>query len=412
MGYKFNPFTNELDVVDSKWEVLDTGTYDYLQPINEAYGLIIGAEAGVSELVASFNGASAFFIDSTGQGLNYYVISGIGTSFVSLGGTVMSTAARGTAGAETQIPNQGILGVHAFAAYDGNNYSINFGSGAYGVLPGLYAVLASDPTADAFDLNVGIQALLGKSYVTAKMRNSSQNLVVINDANDDIDFQVNWDTGTALLVEGSSGTVTFGGTASFSSGLGIDWGGTNNDIYANTGTGIVTVRGVNGVNARVGSTDIVAVTSTATTLDSDLLFALGTARTIKPADRTDGAGAGYALSILGGSQTASTGNGGAVSMTGGTGTGLANGGAVTLNGGIGLAAGATNLATTRGALNLSRSGGTVGFFGVTATTRSSAYTPTNVTADRSYDANSTTIDELADVLGTLIADLQLLGLIG
>lgn len=43
---------------------------------------------------------------------------------------------------------------------------------------------------------------------------------------------------------------------------------------------------------------------------------------------------------------------------------------------------------------------------------SAVYTPTNVTPDRSYDANSTTIDELADILGTLIADLQAMGLIG
>jgi hypothetical protein len=39
------------------------------------------------------------------------------------------------------------------------------------------------------------------------------------------------------------------------------------------------------------------------------------------------------------------------------------------------------------------------------------YTPTNVTTDRSYDADSTTTAELADVLGTLIADLQSIGLI-
>ncbi len=38
------------------------------------------------------------------------------------------------------------------------------------------------------------------------------------------------------------------------------------------------------------------------------------------------------------------------------------------------------------------------------------YTPTNVTTDRSYDANSTTLDELADVVGTIIADLQTIGL--
>jgi hypothetical protein len=45
-------------------------------------------------------------------------------------------------------------------------------------------------------------------------------------------------------------------------------------------------------------------------------------------------------------------------------------------------------------------------------TASSAYTPTNVTTDRSYDANSTTTDELADVLGTVIADLQAVGILG
>jgi hypothetical protein len=41
----------------------------------------------------------------------------------------------------------------------------------------------------------------------------------------------------------------------------------------------------------------------------------------------------------------------------------------------------------------------------------SAYTPTNVTTDRAYNANATSIDELADVLGTLIADLQTAGVI-
>ena len=40
-----------------------------------------------------------------------------------------------------------------------------------------------------------------------------------------------------------------------------------------------------------------------------------------------------------------------------------------------------------------------------------AYTPTNVTPDHSYDANASSTDELADVLGTLIADLQAKGFI-
>ena len=54
---------------------------------------------------------------------------------------------------------------------------------------------------------------------------------------------------------------------------------------------------------------------------------------------------------------------------------------------------------------------TVGFYGVAPVTRAAAYTVTNLTADRTYDANATTVAELADVLGTLIGDLRLLGLV-
>jgi hypothetical protein len=54
----------------------------------------------------------------------------------------------------------------------------------------------------------------------------------------------------------------------------------------------------------------------------------------------------------------------------------------------------------------------IGFFGHAAAVKPAAYTPTNVTTDRSFDANSTTLDEIADVLGTLIADLQTMGLVG
>jgi len=62
-----------------------------------------------------------------------------------------------------------------------------------------------------------------------------------------------------------------------------------------------------------------------------------------------------------------------------------------------------------GALN--HDGSTVGFFGVAPAARAAAYTPSNVTPDRSYNADSTSTAELADVLGTLIADLQSYGLL-
>jgi len=39
------------------------------------------------------------------------------------------------------------------------------------------------------------------------------------------------------------------------------------------------------------------------------------------------------------------------------------------------------------------------------------YTMTNVTPDRALDANATSLDEVSDVLGTLIADLKIAGVI-
>lgn len=62
--------------------------------------------------------------------------------------------------------------------------------------------------------------------------------------------------------------------------------------------------------------------------------------------------------------------------------------------------------------DLQHTGSKVGFYGTAPTVQSAAYTPTNVVVDRSYDADATTTAELADVVGTLIADLQLTGLLG
>lgn len=58
-----------------------------------------------------------------------------------------------------------------------------------------------------------------------------------------------------------------------------------------------------------------------------------------------------------------------------------------------------------------QTGSKIGFFGVTPVVRASAYTPTNVTTDRAYDADTAVAAELADVLGTLIADLQAYGIL-
>lgn len=61
--------------------------------------------------------------------------------------------------------------------------------------------------------------------------------------------------------------------------------------------------------------------------------------------------------------------------------------------------------------DLNHDGSNIGFFGVAPAARASAYTVTNGSTDRAYDANATSIDELADVLGTLITDLKSYGLL-
>lgn len=61
--------------------------------------------------------------------------------------------------------------------------------------------------------------------------------------------------------------------------------------------------------------------------------------------------------------------------------------------------------------DLDHDGANIGFFGVAPAARAAAYTPSNVTPDRSFDADTVLVAELADVVGTLIADLQLYGLL-
>jgi hypothetical protein len=58
------------------------------------------------------------------------------------------------------------------------------------------------------------------------------------------------------------------------------------------------------------------------------------------------------------------------------------------------------------------SGGQIGFHGVTPVARSTGWAVTNVTSDKVFDANATTVNELADVVGTLINDLIAKGILG
>lgn len=96
--------------------------------------------------------------------------------------------------------------------------------------------------------------------------------------------------------------------------------------------------------------------------------------------------------------------------------------AVTVDGGtqnVTLAAGltVTNTLTASSTLTmggaLDHNGTTVGFYGVAPTTRQTGYTTfANLVTDRTCDANTVVIAELADIVGTLIEDLKATGIIG
>lgn len=85
------------------------------------------------------------------------------------------------------------------------------------------------------------------------------------------------------------------------------------------------------------------------------------------------------------------------------------------------ASGTGNIAIAGNAgLTLSSSGTTLieldatglGFYGVPPVARSATYTVTNPSTDRAFDVSSAAIGEVRAVLGTLIADLKLTGIIG
>lgn len=62
--------------------------------------------------------------------------------------------------------------------------------------------------------------------------------------------------------------------------------------------------------------------------------------------------------------------------------------------------------------DLNHDGSNVGFFGTAPAAQSTGWSASNVTPDKSFDADSTSIDELADVLGTLIDYLKTIGILG
>lgn len=82
-------------------------------------------------------------------------------------------------------------------------------------------------------------------------------------------------------------------------------------------------------------------------------------------------------------------------------------GNLSLNDGVNIVLGATT-----GTMIGTGAAEKLGFWGVTPVVASVDWAPTNVTNDKVFDANATTLDELSDVVGTLINVLKNYGLLG
>lgn len=206
--------------------------------------------------------------------------------------------------------------------------------------------------------------------------------------------------GQGISAVPAPGTVTFHSTPSSSRNEdGGDWHFLMGDGAVATATGIGSSGGAFLVTGGVGGAALASTNDGGPGGEFTVVGGVGGA-----AATGQTAGVGGALSFTAGAAGSATGGtgaaGGAFSIDAGAGTGAAANGDITIGG------------TNADNVNIGRSGGNIGFYGVTAVAQSSAYTPTNVTTDRTYDANSTTVAELADVLGTVIADLQATGILG
>ena len=200
-------------------------------------------------------------------------------------------------------------------------------------------------------------------------------------------------TGLAVTA-GTGGSVVGAGGATTTSGVGglVSWtggAGSGTDL----GGAASLTGGVGGSTGAIGGAATVTAGAGTATSNGAIAGLVG------GASGGGATGNGGVARVIGGAAASTNGTGGAAQLTGGLATGTGTGGASTItagaSGGAGGTAGSVNLASgaaaggTEGSVNVQTvSTGKVGFYGVTAVTRPTAYTQTYATADKTH-ANPT-----------------------
>ncbi len=156
------------------------------------------------------------------------------------------------------------------------------------------------------------------------------------------------------------------------------------------------------VSTTIAGTEVIATTAATVDITGDLKFS-GADRSIlmDTADASDS----YQLGLSGG---------GAIGPTRGAYAILYGNDDVAAAGCLGLSTGDAGSAWLRlmssATVRIEIDDTGIGFFNTTPAARTAAYTPTNVTPDRSFDCDAVAVAELADVVATMIVDLQTYGL--
>lgn len=202
----------------SQWQLDAVGSRRYVSPKTEGDVLYIGNRDAASALESSFSAATAMFPGNNTNGTNYFINPAYGSSFIPFGGLFVAGKARGTHASPTDTQDGDWIG-----GLGGVNY-LNGGwtGGTTFILPGMYMSQLDHSSSDfGTRLYLG-SALFEALTVDMAITGTPQPTVYINRPNADVDFQVNWDGGTAIFVEGSSGNTLFDGDieiASSSNGL-------------------------------------------------------------------------------------------------------------------------------------------------------------------------------------------------
>lgn len=206
----------------SQWNTyIPSGTETFYYPKTSTNHLIIGSLAGAQSIITNLGASTrAIFTDDTNNGLMYYALAGYGyNSFLALGAISVSGHAGGVAGAETATTANSWLGVYGFMAHDDTVWSINSGAYIQYAIPGFYGQALSQPSANKFDFRGWLGGLTFEAFTYDMLSSTGGASIYLNRGNATATTTIGSAAGTAVTVDGGTGTVTHGFTTVLSGGL-------------------------------------------------------------------------------------------------------------------------------------------------------------------------------------------------